>query len=330
MNHEFFTNKKVLITGGNGYIAYNLIKALLDIEVEITRFDYRVDEWPEFKSKRKCIIRNVTGTVEDRNLLEKILPGNDIIFHFAAQTSIYNAEKNPVLDLNINTLPLVTILQVCTEKQMSPTIIFSGTATQVGMNTELQINETTIDSPVTIYDINKLFAEKYLEYYCKKGAVKGVTLRLTNVYGPGPKSSAKERGVVNMMVKRAIHNMPLTIYGNGNYFRDYIYITDVINAFLTAAKEIDSLNGNHFYISNGKGYLISELFEIIAEETYNKTNHMPLIEQIEEPSNLLIIEKRNVIAVNNSFMEKTTWKPLIDLHQGVKSTIEYFLENQTL
>ena len=268
MDLEFFNRKKILLTGGSGYLAYNLIDALKNTELEVTRFDLKIDNWSDFDGNFKIKIKNIEGDIRDRNLLESILPEYDIIFHFAAQTSIYVADINPINDIGINLMPLVNILDICEKWQLKQVIIFSGTATQVGLNGFMPVDEQVQDNPVTIYDLNKSLSEKYLGFYCRKGVVRGSTLRLANVYGPGPKSGSNDRGIVNLMVKRAIDNKPLTIYGTGEYTRDYIYIKDVVNAFLSAAINIDKLNGKFFYIGSGKGHTIVDMIKMIVERVY--------------------------------------------------------------
>lgn len=330
MDLEFYNGKKVLITGGNGYLAYNLIKALKGNELEITRFDIKIDDWSDLNEKSNLKITNIEGDIKDKSLLESVIPNYDIIFHFAAQTSVYVADNDPVNDVNINLIPIISILDICDKKQLRPVIIFSGTATEVGLNKRILVDETATDNPVTIYDLNKHLAEEYLEYYCRKGSVKGATLRLANVYGPGPKTSSKDRGVVNMMIKRAINGLPLTLYGDGDYMRDYVFIEDVIKAFLSAAKNIDNINGGYYYIGTGKGHTILDLFRMIIERTQLVSTSKSEIKFIDPPENLSIIETRSFIADISKFLENTDWMPTIDLFEGIDLTIEYFNKNRLL
>lgn len=328
MDLFFFKQKKILITGGNGYLAYNLIDALKNTKLEITRFDLKIDNWPAFDKNLKMDIQSIEGDIRDRELLESILPKYDIVFHFAAQTSTYVADNNPLNDIEINVIPIVNILDICEKKQLKPVIIFAGTATEVGLNKELLTNENVIDHPVTIYDLNKFIAENYLNYYCRKGIIKGATLRLANVYGPGPKNSSKDRGIVNLMIKKAINNTPLSLYGNGEYIRDYIFISDVINAFLSVAKNIDNLNGQFLYVGTGKGHSIADLFNLIVERTYLQTGLRSVIQHVDPPVDLSVIEMRSFIADTRKIINSTDWLPLTDLKQGIDATITYFIKNK--
>jgi len=324
---DFFKGKRILITGGNGYIAYNIIKLLKDTELKITRFDFRVDDWSEITDGCRIKFSNIKDDIRNQDVLESILPDYDIIFHLAAQTSTYIADSDPVNDININLIPLVRILDICEKKSLNPTIIFSGTATEVGMNDELNVNENFQDRPATIYDLNKLLSETYLNYYCRKGIVKGVTLRLANVYGPGPVSSSKDRGIVNSMIRKALDKTPLTIYGTGEYIRDYIYVDDVARAFCAAAQNIEKINGLYFYIGSGKGNSISGMFQTIKDKVYERTGYSPEIRHVDFPDNQSIIEKRNFIAIIDNFVQNTSWHPEINLRDGIGLTIDYFLKN---
>jgi nucleoside-diphosphate-sugar epimerase len=260
--------------------------------------------------------------------LELLLPDFDIVFHLAAQTSTYFADSDPASDISINLLPLVNILDVCERKSLCPVIIFSGTATEVGMNKRWPVNENFKNKPVTIYDLNKLLAETYLNYYCRKGIVKGTTLRLANVYGPGPANSSKDRGMVNLMIRKAIDKLPLTLYGTGKFIRDYIYIDDVVKAFCSAAVNIDKLNGGFFYIGSGTGHSLSDLFNTIISECYERTGFRPEIKHTEFPEKLSVIEKRQFVANIDKFVENTNWLPETDLAKGIGLTIDYFRKSR--
>jgi nucleoside-diphosphate-sugar epimerase len=173
--------------------------------------------------------------------------------------------------------------------------------------------------------LHKILAESYLKYYCNKGIVRGVTLRLANVYGPGPRSSSKDRGIINQMIIRSINQLPLTVYGNGEFIRDYIYIDDVVEAFLSAAECIDKVNGQFFYIGTGIGSSILEMFNLIAERSFIKTGYKTNIQFVDAPADLSPIERRNFISNINKFVKRTSWKPRTNLINGIDSTISYFL-----
>ena len=108
-------------------------------------------------------------------------------------------------------------------------------------------------------------AEQALEMYCRMGNVQGTALRLANVYGPGPHGRCADRGVLNTMIRRALSGKPLTVYGSGEWLRDYIFIDDVNNAFIAALENKRAVNGQHWIVASGESYTIHDAFHLIAD-----------------------------------------------------------------
>jgi nucleoside-diphosphate-sugar epimerase len=320
----YFSNKSILITGAGGYIAANLINSLKNINCTIIRLS-RGDSLLPIHGKATVV--NVTGNINEKKTFEQSLENVEIVFHLAAQTSVYAAERDPLADLEANVLPMLNLLEVCREQNRQPVIIFSGTATEVGMPEELPVNENCIDKPVTIYDIHKLLAESYLKHYCQLGIVQGTILRLANVYGPGPKSSSPDRSMINTMIRNALMGEELTIYGKGAFLRDYVYIEDVISALLKAVVYIKQLNGQHFLIGSGCGHTIADAINLIAERSALKTGQRALVRHIQPPPGLSVIESRNFVADTGNFARLTGWQAHYSLEQGLDKTLDSFLEH---
>jgi nucleoside-diphosphate-sugar epimerase len=206
------------------------------------------------------------------------------------------------------------------------TVLLSGTVTEMGIPKRLPINETHRDEPLTIYDVHKLMAETYLKHYACLGTVRGAVLRLANVYGPGPRSSNADRGVLNMMIRRALANETLTVYGNGEWVRDYIHVEDVARAFLLAALHIDKLNARHFVIGCGTGHTLREAFSLVADRVALRTGVHVRVDSVEPTRPLSIIELRNFIGDSSAFSEATGWMPYYNLQDGLDQTIDYFVD----
>jgi len=316
---DYFQGKKILITGGAGYLAASIVYLLKDIECNIIRFDLKS---PAKQTNCKATIEDITGDIKDPNIWEHLLKGTDIVFHFAAQTSVYIANDNPIKDISINVAPMINMLETCRNKQYKPTILFSGTVTEAGVPSSLPVNEKHPDNPITVYDIHKLMAEKYLRYYASIGIVRGVVLRLANVYGPGPTSSAADRGVLNIMIKKALKGEDITIYGKGEFIRDYIFVKDVAEAFLKAAISIDKTNRNYYVVGSGKGYTIAKAFNIVAERAALKTGKKVNVISTPPPPSLSPIESRNFISDSSAFRTSTGWEPRYTFEEGIDATIE--------
>jgi len=323
--NEYYSNKSILVTGSSGYIAANLVNNLKNFKCNIIRITRDTQKLVKIKGKANIV--DVSFNISKNLNWSKILKDIDIVYHLAAQTSIYKAEENPEKDFHINVTPILNILETCKKYSFCPIIIFSGTVTQVGMPENLPVDENHREEPITIYDIHKLMAEKYLKYYINQNIVHGAILRLANVYGPGSASSSSDRGIINMMIRKALNNELLTVYGDGNYLRDYIFIEDVMKAFIIAPLNINMTNGKHFIIGSGEGTCISETIELIAKKVTKIIKKNIYVEHVQPPSTLHKIEYRNFIANSEAFINITGWKPFIKLHKGIDYTINYFNNN---
>lgn len=317
-----YQGKRILITGGTGYLASAIISRLKTIDCKIVCLDRKKFSY-ELKDTVAEIIE-IEGDVTRADIWGELLPHADLIFHFAAQTSVYVANDDPVKDLNINVYPIINILETCRKQNLKPVILFSGTATEAGIPERLPVDESHPDRPVTIYDLHKLTSENYLRSYVNQGFVNGAILRLANVYGPGPSSSSAGRGVLNIMIRRALNGEDLMLYGEGNLKRDYVYIDDVARAFLIAGTRIDIINGRYFVIGSGQACTLKEAFDLVAKRVALKTGKKVKVVSIEPPASLSPIENRNFIANSRNFSELTDWNPVYSLEKGIDSTIDSF------
>lgn len=322
---ELYENKRVLITGASGYIAWNLIRRLVEFNCTIICFS-RNNQKIEIQSGL-AKFEFINASYQDETSFQKAVKNVDIIYHLASQTSVYKAEKNPLADYEANVRPMQLLLEACRKEKTCPIIIFSGTSTQCGMPEKLPVDENVPDRPITTYDFHKLQAENWLKFYTRQGWVEGVSFRLTNVYGPGPKSSSSDRGILNLMIKKALNGEDLTVYGTGEYIRDYIYIDDVVSAFLIAPSKIDALKVKHFLLGSGKGTAIKEAALLVGELVIEKKAGKVVVASIESPPGLLRIEYRNFISDISSLKQSEIIKSPINLQQGIKKTINFFLKS---
>ena len=302
----------------------NLIKALGQYDCEIVRLGDHLD--PDVSEKRAKVV-NFSGDIRSPVVWEKALRGVDIVFHLAAQTSETKARADVVSDFAANVVPVINLLEVCKRKRWHPDVFFAGSITEVGIPIRLPFDESHSDNPATIYDLHKLIAEDYLGFYAKQGILRGTTLRLAYVYGPGPKSSTAQRGVLNKMIKMAIGGEELTVWGRGSFLRDYIFVDDVVEAFILAACHISKLNGRHFVIGTGKGYTLSEAFKMVSETAAKKTRKKVKIVHVKPPQDQTSADTSSYVVSSKLFTKLTGWKPKLSLPKGIAATADYFLEN---
>jgi len=318
-----YAGKSVVVTGGRGFVGSAVIGLLHDVDCRIVRI-VRHEAAPVARSGRAAV-RDVIGDIREAGVWECVLREADVIFHFAAQTGAGEATEKAAADFEVNVGPLVRLLELCFRKGFRRTVVFSGTATQVGIPTRLPVDEEQRDQPVTTYDTHKLIAERYLERHVRDGVVAGTTLRLANVYGPGPRSTGAGRGVLNAMIRKALHGETLTVYGKGDFVRDYIYVDDVARAFLIAGARIDALNGQHFVIGSGQGRTVDEAFRLVASRVALRTGRQVRVDYVTGDRSLTPIDTRSFVADSSRFCRVTGWRAECSLPDGIDRTIEAYL-----
>jgi len=270
--------KVVSITGASGYIGSALTQELEKYPLKIIRISRKqltpedgVEDWVLDLNKKSSWM--------------KIVSKSDIIFHLSGNTSIYDAEKEPKESLISTLFPIIQLINASKKLSRIPRVIFSSTATVYGLTEVLPVLETKQPNPITTYDLHKFFAEQQLLMASNSNIIDAISLRLANVYGPSPTESlAQDRGILSKITKRRFALKNLQIYGNGEYLRDYIYIDDVVNAFLHASvmdygillnKNQISLN-----VASGKGTSVKEVFDLISHEVEKITGIRGDIENV--------------------------------------------------
>ena len=321
-----YHGKTILITGASGYLATRVAEMLSQADCRIVRLTRA--QTPLTRINGAARMSDVVGDIRERAVWERVLDGVAVIFHFAAQTSVAAAAESPAADVQINVLPMLHLLDVCRQRSLRPIVLFAGTVTEMGLPARLPVDESPVDHPITIYDLHKLMAENYLKHYAGQGTVRGAVLRLANVYGPGPRSRSADRGILNQAVRKALNAETLTVYGHGNYVRDYVYIDDVARAFLEAGAHADQINGQHFVIGYGQGHTIMEAFSLVVERAALRTGRRARVVSADPPTPLSAIETRNFVADTARFSNATGWKAQCSLVEGIDRTIDAILAQE--
>ena len=302
----------IAVTGAGGFLGAHLVRRLATEHDRIIRVSRQT--LPPIDGAA-----DVIGDVSDRATWEH-LAGTEIIFHLAAQTSVAVSEANVAADFDGNVTPMKQLLSLCRHRDWHPIVVFAGTVTEAGIPSRLPVNEDQPDQPITAYDRHKLMAERDLKAAAREGIVRGCTLRLANVFGPGP-ATGRDRGVLNRMIEAAMRGEPLTIFGTGEYVRDYLFVDDAVDAFAAAAAHPDRVSARHFVIGSGVGVTVKDAFQLVAHRVEARTGLRVSINAAPDAP-LSPIEERNFVADPSRFSAATGWRSTWALADGIDRTIE--------
>lgn len=312
----FYDEKVVAVTGGSGYIGSALINKLQKYNCKIIRtsrttldpIDGVQDKILDLKSKESWV--DLVSTA-------------DIIFHLAGNTSIAFAEENIDDSLLSNLLPITNLVYASKKLKLSPRVVYASTVTVYGLTNEFPVVESKKPNPITTYDLHKLLAEQELSIASQNNIINSIILRLANVYGPSlSESKAEDRGILNKLTRMRFEGKKIQIYGDGNNIRDYVYIDDVVNAFLHASI-IDSAE-NIFNVASGVGARVKQVFSLISSEVENHTGASGIVENVDWPKGINEIEKRNFIGSIELLKSLSGWSPSVSLEEGIKFLVNHY------
>jgi nucleoside-diphosphate-sugar epimerase len=303
----------IVITGARGFIATAVASSLSRNGHEVRRVS---------REQGEGFVAADLGTA---GAWDELIADADAVIHLSTRMDLVAGERDPKEDAHINVTPvreLIGAIERVGRRDLP--VVFASTVTIVGDRHTNPVSEVTADNPITSYDRNKQTCERLLRDANLKGHLRACSLRLANVYGPGVASRNSSRGVLNAMMRRALRRETLTVYGTGDYLRDFIHIDDVTEAFRLALATPTAWNGGHYIISRGEGWSLKDAFSLVAHEAAALTGIAVDVACVPEPETLHPIERRSFVGDPRLFASLTGWMPRIGLEQGVRSSLRYF------
>ncbi len=313
--------KRVLITGGLGFIGSNLAQRLVREGAQVVIYDACLDPygWNYANVKEiKNEIEIVVADIRDAKTLASYVHGKDIVFHLAAQVGREISMADPYLDTEINCNGTLNLCRALTQNGHAPKIVYAGSRGQIGEPAYLPVDESHPTHPTDVYGINKLSAEKYLLLYGKIYGFPVVSLRLNNVYGPRCQMHHGFYGILNWFIRNAMEDKPITVYGDGMQTRDYVYVDDVVDAFVRAALT-PAADNEIFFIGSGVETIFLNMVKAIINSVGRGSYvHVPFPPERES------IDIRKFVVTYQKFHKATGWKPRVELIQGVQATVDFY------
>lgn len=300
--------KKYLITGGAGFIGSHIAEELSKNGHHVIVFD---NLRTGFKKNLEGLdVEFINGDIRDKNLLSKYAQKVTAIFHLAALVSVPESLTNISECIDINTLGTINVLEAA-KSYDGCKVVLSSSAANYGDDPVLPKKESMIPKPMTPYAISKLDGEYYLDMYQKQWQIPTVSLRYFNVFGSRQNPDSAYAAAVPIFINKALRNEPITIYGDGNQTRDFIYVKDIVRANIFASEKGDSI----YNVALGHSTSIIGLAKKIIEITNSKS---PIVFFEERTGDI-----KHSTADPSKF-QQLGFKPLYSLDQALLETIEYY------
>ena len=201
----------------------------------------------------------------------------------------------------------------------------TGTVTQIGPVTRLPVDEDATGRPVAIYEAHKATCENYLAIYHRVFGLRTTMLRLSNVFGERQQIDDPKRGIVNLMIGRALRGEPITVYGDGSFLRDYNYVPNVVDALLMAAAS-PLTKGEFYVVGSGVGTTFLDMMKRIVETVATLGHGRTAIEFVPFPAQHALIDQGNFVVDATRLREATGWTPVISLEEGLDRTARFCQE----
>jgi UDP-glucose 4-epimerase len=321
---EKYQQKRVLVTGGLGFIGSNLAIRLVELGAHVTLVDSMIPDYggnlfniAPIKDK----VRVNFSDVRDPYSMEYLVKDQDYLFNLAGQVSHIDSMTDPMTDLDINTRAQVSILEACRKFNPSVRVVFAGTRQVYGKPQYLPVDERHPIYPTDVNGINNIAGEWYHILYHDVYGIDTVSLRLTNTYGPRQLMKHNRQGVIGVFVRQIVQGEKIRIFGDGLQIRDMNYVDDVVDALLVAGAK-EECSGQIFNLGGDEPMSLLNLVKLLIE-----LNGSGEFELVPFPPEKKRIDIGDYYGDYRKFSQLTGWKPRISNRDGFSRMITYYKEN---
>lgn len=325
INSNDLKNKKVLITGGMGFVGSNLCIKLAELEAEVLIVDnmlprqggnlFNIEPVKDIVKVNISDIRNPTS-------MNHLVKGMDYIYHIAGQVNHVDSVKDPLNDLSINVEGTLVLMEALRKNNPGAKVIFTGTRGEYGSSLSLPVAENHAINPIGIYAITNFAAERIVLTYHNLHHIKSLCLRITNTFGPRHQMAHDEYGVFNWFIRKAMDNEVIPIFGDGRILRDYLYIDDLVDSLISIAL-CDSAYGDVYNVGSGVPLSFIDLAKKIID-----ISGTGKIDHTEFTTERKALEPGDYYADITKIKNTIQWTPKVQINEGIKKTIEFYKENK--
>lgn len=294
-------DKKILVTGGLGFIGVHLSAKLEKLGANVEIFDLEKGD-----------------NIEDSKKLETVASKKfDVIYHLAGFSGPSESNKDVKKSFNINTLSTVNLCELILKHSPKAKLILSSSRLEYGKPKYLPVDEKHPTNPISAYGLSKLTATQMALVYNKKHSLDVTIFRTSNVYGPHEKKQFPGYNIINDFIDKAERGETLTIYGDGSQERDYIYVDDLVEAFTAAAQNPDSSFGQIYNLGYGKGIKFKDMVNLISNKAGNRK-----VKFVPWPKSYKDVETGSYISNISKIKKQLGFLPKIGFEDGIVETIQ--------
>jgi UDP-glucose 4-epimerase len=318
---EFYRRRRVMITGGLGFIGSNLARQLVDFGADVLLMDSLIPGSGANFFNIDGIADRVKVNIADvrqESTMNHLVRDREVIFNLAGQVSHIDSMRDPHTDLEINCRSQLSILEACRKFNPDVKVVFAGTRQVYGKPDSLPVTEDHLVRPVDVNGINKAAGENYHLLYNNVFNVRACSLRLTNVYGPRQLIRHNRQGFIGWFIRLALEGREIQIFGDGSQMRDFVYVEDAADAFLRAGAS-DACNGHAFNVGGAEPISHRDLVSLLIEVAGAGT-----VRYVAWPPDKKAIDIGSFYADSSRFRRAVGWEPRVPLREGFAKTLQYY------
>jgi UDP-glucose 4-epimerase len=319
--NEFYRGRRVMITGGLGFIGSNIAHRLAELGADVLLMDSLIpDSGGNFFNIDGVAdrVRVNIADVRQESTMNHLVRDREVIFNLAGQVSHIDSMRDPYTDLDINCRSQLSILEACRKFNPGVKVVFAGTRQVYGKPDSLPVTEDHLVRPTDVNGINKAAGENYHLLYNHVFRVRACSLRLTNVYGPRQLIKHNRQGFIGWFIRLALEGREIQIFGDGSQVRDFVYVEDAVEAFLRAGAS-DAVNGHVFNVGGNEPISHSDLVKLLLDVAKGgSVRHVPW------PPEKKVIDIGSFYADSSRFRAAVGWLPHVPLRTGLTRTIEFY------
>ena len=306
---------RLLVTGGLGFIGSHLVESLSKKNYEILILTKSLSKKSNLSTLNKNIkIKKVDITNFNKvgKIIETFKP--NMIIHLAGNTSHSKSFEKPLQDVDSNTKSTLFMLEKIRQLKIQCKFILGSTFIVIGKPKKLPVTEKSSCNPTTIYGTNRLASEHLCKIYHELYGINTNIFRITNSYGPR-EQIIPNKNAVNFLIHKAFMKEKISIYNKGEFFRDLIFVDDVISGITAIINK--GKPGELYWISSGKKLWFKNFAKLLNKYTQCKVDYPPT------PNYTKKVDVGNFV-VSNTKLKKLGWKPKTTINEGIKKTLDFF------